>query len=76
MKNLKLSNYNKKTTPKYKLIGDLALVLIPAIQVVLISAPEGVLTPAQSWFVGGITSVILVLIKFATKFTDGEQKDN
>ena len=73
---MKVTNYNKKTKPKYKLIGDLALVLIPAVQAILIAAPEGVLTPAESWFVGGITSVILVTIKFATKFTDGEQENN
>jgi hypothetical protein len=62
-----IKNYNKPTPKALKQLGDLALAMIPTIQLSVAAAPEGTFTATQSWAIGAASSIILVLFKFATK---------
>jgi hypothetical protein len=57
-------DYKKPTPPKYRKIGDFALLLIPTIEAALATAPSEVMGEISKFYVGFACSVILVGIKF------------
>lgn len=70
---MQLSNYNKPTPKHLKILGDLAIVLIPIITAALPSAP--ISENSKYWFMLG-ANCSLVVFKFITKlYSDGANSD-
>lgn len=63
---LKTRYYKKKTAPVATALGDLALLLIPAIQILVAEAPN--LTESQQYWTQGICTLLLITAKFLFKF--------
>jgi hypothetical protein len=62
---LKTKYYEKKTAPIATALGDLALLLIPAVQILVAGAPD--LTEPQQYWVQGICTLLLITAKFLLK---------
>lgn len=69
---LKTKYYTQKTTPWATALGDLALLLIPAIQLLVAEAPG--LTEAQQYWTQGVCTLLLITAKFLLKlWKDNEE---
>lgn len=62
---LKTKYYEKKTAPIATALGDLALLLIPAVQILVAGAPD--LTASQQYWVQGVCTLLLITAKFLLK---------
>lgn len=62
---LKTKYYEKKTAPIATALGDLALLLIPAVQILVAEAPG--LTEVQQYWVQGVCTLLLITAKFLLK---------
>lgn len=67
----KFENYNKKTPPHWKAIGDTALYSIPIIDSLIVLIPE---IPAKVWIVVGWTFIAAV-VKIITKYITEVEKE-
>jgi hypothetical protein len=63
---LKLSNYKKKSDPKWHLIGDICLYSIPLYIAILTPLPLG--DNLKLWLIG-VLSFVLTTVKIITKYT-------
>lgn len=69
---LKTKYYTKKTTPIATALGDLALLLIPAVQILVAGAPS--LTESQQYWTQGVCTLLLIVAKFLLKlWKDNEE---
>jgi len=68
MINLKkhIEDYNKPTPSKYRKMGDLALIILVALQGSIAAAPATVLNEKQSFWIGSILTILTVIFKFWT----------
>ena len=68
MINLKkhIDNYKKPTPIKYRQMGDLALVILVALQGIIAAAPSNILSEKQAFWIGSIITVLTVIFKFWT----------
>jgi hypothetical protein len=66
-KQFSIKNYDNPTPKNWKVVADFGLLMIPVVQAFIGAAPEGALTPFQSWLIGGVVSVLAVGFKFFTK---------
>jgi hypothetical protein len=64
---LKLSNYNKPSNPKWRKIGDIAIVAIPIYTSIILTLPG--LDPNTVTWVNAIGNSILATIKLIGQFT-------
>jgi hypothetical protein len=69
---LKTKYYTQKTSPLATALGDLALILIPAVQLLVSEAPG--LTETQQYWTQGICTLLLITAKFLLKlWKDNEE---
>lgn len=71
---LKTRYYKKKTAPIATALGDLALLLIPAIQLLVAEAPD--MTEAQQYWTQGICTLLLITAKFLLKLWKDDSEDS
>jgi hypothetical protein len=69
---LKTKYYEKKTAPIATALGDLALLLIPAVQILVAGAPN--LTEPQQYWVQGVCTLLLIIAKFLLKLWKDESE--
>lgn len=58
-----IKNYKKPTPPKWRKIGDLALLLIPALMPIV---AQSSLPDETKYWVGSILTIALIAVKFWT----------
>lgn len=61
-----LHNYSRPTPARWRIVGDLALLLIPAIDGIVASAPD--ISDANKYWIAAGCTVALIIVKFATNF--------
>ena len=61
-----IENYKKPTPPKWRKIGDFALLLIPVFHTSIGNAPEGTFTTRQLYWIGLVLTTFPLAIKFWT----------
>ena len=66
-----LNQYFEPTPIKWRIVGDIAILLIPEVIVFFQQAPE--LSEQIRFYGSWISSIILVAIKFATNFAYNKQ---
>ncbi len=61
-----IESYKQATPWKWRRAGDFALLLIPAIQLIVGNAPEGTFTKNELYWINSISSLLLLAFKFWT----------
>lgn len=65
---LSLGNYNRPTPRRWKILGDIFLYSIPAIEVFIRAAPSSI-DPVVLEYVGWVWPLVSSVIKIVTKYT-------
>lgn len=68
-------DYKKPTAKAWRKRGDFALLMLVTVQGLIISAPTEVLNPKESYWLGGILTVLVIAFKFWTN-THTEDENN
>lgn len=70
-----IEDYKKPTDPKWRKRGDFALIMAIALQTLIATAPEEVLSTKQSYWLAGAITLVTTAYKFWTN-THAKEDEN